>query len=248
MKIFLLLSSVFSFAQTTYDFTTDATLSGAGGGWPWNTTADITIGGIAYRMTSGGNGSFSNVGSGGESNSKALRKDGSGGDSFTLQRADGQPFQFYGIWVNMQGLNSYSTIPGITLPPWYTLTAGSFTYQDMTPMTAGTAWNNYTYSSTSISPGAGGVNVTSVSINFPGINYYVIDNIVVGTAVVLNDPPTNTANEFKNAADKNTDNAIPKTQSAITNVFLLPILSIILEAKGPVKTKAEKKEKVNKDV
>ena len=102
--VFLLFSTKGN-SQTTYDFTTDAALSfGAGGAGIWNTQADITIGGVAYRLTSGGNGSFSNVASGGESNSKCLRKDGSGGDSFTLQRADGQPFQFYGMWVNQQGI------------------------------------------------------------------------------------------------------------------------------------------------
>jgi hypothetical protein len=183
--VFLLFSTKGN-SQTTYDFSTDATIIS---GSPWNTQADITIGGVAYRLTSGGNGSLSNVATGGESNSKCIRKDGSGGDSLTLQRVDGQPFQFYGMWVNQQGMNSYSAF--YTLPPWYTLTAGAYTYQDMTPMTAGTAWNNYTFSSATISPGAGGVNVTSVSINFQAIIYYAIDNIVVGAAVATNSAPTN---------------------------------------------------------
>jgi hypothetical protein len=174
-----LFCSFCSFSQTTtYDFTTNATLSfGAGGFGIWNTQADITIGGVAYRLTSGGNGSFTNVATGGVANSKCLRKDGSGGDSLTLQRVDGLPFQFYGIWVNQQGLNSYTQF--YTLPPWYTLTAGSFTYQDMTPITAGTGPTNYTFSSTAITSGTGGVTVTSVQINFQAILYYAIDNIIV---------------------------------------------------------------------
>jgi hypothetical protein len=168
---------------TTYDFSTAATLSyGSGGFGIWYTQADITIGGIAFRLTSGGNGSFTNAASGGESNSKCLRKDGSGGDSFTLQRTDGKPFQFYGIWVNHESMNSYSTL--ITLPPWYTLTASTFSYQDMTTMTPGTAWNNYTYSTTTISAGANGVLTNSVQINFNAILYYSIDNIIVNP-----DPP-----------------------------------------------------------
>ena len=169
----LLLFSVKGISQSTYDFTTNASLSGS----PWTTQADITIDGVAYRMTSGGNGGFSNVASGGESNSKCLRKDGSGGDSFSLQRVDGKPFQFYGIWVSHQSMNSYSQY--VTLPPWYTLTANSFTYQDMTPMNGGTGNTEYTSSSTAISSGSGGVTVTSVSISFPAILYYSIDNIIV---------------------------------------------------------------------
>src|SRR5690606_7590411 len=95
--LFLLIFT--SHAQTTYDFSTNATLSfGAGGSGIWNTQANITIGGIDYILTSAGNGSFSNAASGGVSDGKCLRKDGSGGDSFKLARVDGQPFQFYGIW------------------------------------------------------------------------------------------------------------------------------------------------------
>ncbi|MFD0988718.1 hypothetical protein ACFQ1R_01300, partial [Mariniflexile jejuense] len=171
--VVLLLFSVKGVSQTTYDFSTNASLSGS----PWLTQADITIGGVAYRMTSGGNGGFSNVTTGGASNSKCIRKDGSGGDTFSLQRVDGLPFQFYGIWVSHQSMNSYSQF--YTLPPWYTLTAGTYSYQDMTPMNGGTGNTEYTSSSTSISSGAGGVTVTSVNINFPAILYYAIDNIII---------------------------------------------------------------------
>jgi hypothetical protein len=188
-----LFSSFNGFSQTTYDFATNATLSGnVGSSWPWNTYADITIGGVAYKLSSGGNGSFTNVTSGGLSNSKCIKKDGSGGDQLTLQRTDGQPFQFYGIWVKHQSMNSYSQF--YTLPPWYTLNAFGeedqdyntplmYSYQDMTAMTAGTNWNNYTYSSISISPGSGGVAVSSVQISFQAIISFWIDNIIVGPVI-----------------------------------------------------------------
>jgi|GEM_PF-2897091 len=167
--------------KTTYDFSTAAALSGGAGGFGyWNTQADISIGGVAYRLTCGGNGSFTNASAGGASGSKCLRKDGSGGDTFTLQRADGKPFQFYGLWVNHQSMNMYSTLEGMKLPPWYTLTASAFTYPDNTPMTAGTNWDNYTYSTQSISAGTEGVTTTSVGIYFQAIIYFAIDNIVVG--------------------------------------------------------------------
>ena len=198
----LFLLAVNSQAQTTYDFSTNATLSsGASGFGIWNTQANITIGGVDYILTSGANGSFTNSATGGVSNSKSLRKDGSGGDSFSLARVDGQAFQFYGIWVSHQSMNSYSTGPfAVSLPPWYTLSttgAESFSYQDMTPMTAGTAYNNYTSSSIPISSGSGGKKVTSVTINFPAILYYTIDNIIVGPAaggnpVITGNPPNRT--------------------------------------------------------
>ena len=188
-----LFSSYNGFSQTTYDFATNATLSGnVGSSWPWNTYADITIGGVAYKLSSGGNGSFTNVTTGGLSNSKCIKKDGSGGDQLTLQRTDGQPFQFYGIWVKHQSMNSYSQF--YTLPPWYTLNAFGeedqdyntplmYSYQDMTAMTAGTNWNNYTYSSISISAGSGGVAVSSVQISFQAIIAFWIDNIIVGPVI-----------------------------------------------------------------
>tara|TARA_R110002050_G_C8898931_1_gene509986 strand:- start:15 stop:1292 length:1278 start_codon:yes stop_codon:yes gene_type:complete len=163
--------------KTTYDFSTAALLTNTG---TWYTQADITIDGTAYRLTCGGNGSFSNVSTGGAANSACLQKDGAGGDSFTLQRADGQPFQFYGIWVKHKSMNSYSTLPGVTLPPWYTLTASTFSYQDNTPMTSGTNWDNYTGSEIAISAGTDGVTTTSVAINFPAILNFWIDDIIVG--------------------------------------------------------------------
>ncbi len=191
-KLIYLIVSAFLFvtqlqSQTTYDFNTPAVISSGPAGFGfWNTQADITIGGVPYVLTSGGNGSFTNINTGGVSNSKALRKDGSGGDTFTLKRQDGQPFQFYGIWVQHQSMNSYSQF--YTLPPWYTLTTSgqdSFTYQDMTAMTAGTN----TSSSKTIDAGVNGVTVTSVQISFQAILYYKVDNIKVGPVVIACTPP-----------------------------------------------------------
>lgn len=100
LAVALLLSSITSSlaqsTKTTYDFSTAASLTNTG---TWYTQANITIAGSAFRLTYGGKGSFTNATSGGAFNSKCLQKDGAGGDSFTLQRTDGQPFQFYGIWV-----------------------------------------------------------------------------------------------------------------------------------------------------
>jgi gliding motility-associated-like protein len=174
----LLIFSLCGYSQstkTTYDFSTTATLSGYTGSWPWNTQADITIAGTAFRLTSGGNGSFTNVTSGGALNSKCLQKDGSGGDQFTLQRTDGQPFQFYGIWVKHQSMNSY--YQWYSLPPWYTLTASSFSYQDNTARSSNTG---NTLSTQTISAGTDGITTTSVQISFQAILYFLIDDIIVG--------------------------------------------------------------------
>ena len=161
--------------KTTYDFSTAASLTKIG---YYYTQADITIDGTAFRIYNGINGDYSNATSGGASNSKCLQKDGAGGESLTLQRVDGQPFQFYGIWVKHQSMNSYSSY--YTLPPWYTLTASTFSYKDMTPMTAGTAWNNYTGSTQTISAGTDGITTTSIQISFQAILYFWIDDISVG--------------------------------------------------------------------
>src|SRR5690606_206089 len=83
---------------------------------------------------------------------------------------------------------------------WYTLSTigmDSFSYQDMTPMTPGTNWNDYTSSSIMITTPTGGKKVSSVTINFSAINFYVIDNITVGPAVSANpvitgNPPNRT--------------------------------------------------------
>jgi len=174
-----LLFGLSTYSQTTYDFSTAASLSfGTGGFNIWNTQADITIGGVAYRLTCGGNGSFTNASTGGVSNSKCLQKDGSGGDQFTLQRADGKPFQFYGIWVKHQSMNSYTAY--YTLPPWYTLTASTFSFNDNTAMTGGTSYSDFTNSTQTISAGTDGITTTSVQISFKAIIYFSIDDIKVG--------------------------------------------------------------------
>lgn len=187
-SVALLLFSLSIYSQTTkttYDFSTSATISGITGSWPWNTTANITIDGVDYKMTCGGNGSFSNVTSGGASGSNCLQKEGCGGDQFTLQRADGTAFQFYGIWVKHQSMNSYSAF--YTLPPWYSLSANGeentvFSFSDNTAKASG----DYTYSTQTISAGESGVKVLSVNMSFPAILYYWIDNIIVGPAVTTN--------------------------------------------------------------
>ena len=188
------LSSIAGNAQTTYDFSTAATLSYGAGAPYWKDQANITIDGVDYKLTCGGNGSFTNASSGGSGNSKCLMKDGSGGDQFTLQRADGQPFQFYGFWVKHQSMNSYAAF--YSLPPFYSITysktsGGDETYNDNTAMQGG----SYTTSATTFTKD---LTVTAVSISFKAIIYFWIDDIKVGPAVssapsVTSHPPNRAA-------------------------------------------------------
>ena len=99
LSLSLLVSLQPAFSQTTYNFNSGATLSAPIWSF-WKTRAVITIDGVRYQMDCGGNGSFANSATEGVSNSASLKKDGSGGDQFTLQREDGQPFQFYGSGLN----------------------------------------------------------------------------------------------------------------------------------------------------
>ena len=177
----LILISFLSYSQTTkttYDFSTAATLSYGNGQTTWYEQANITIDGTDYIITTAGNGSLSNSATGGASNSACLKKSGSGGDQFYLSRVDGQPFQFYGIWVKQEGMNYYSTL--ITIPPWYTLTASTFTYQDMTPVSGSTSPGVYTTSTQTISSGTNGITTTLVRIDFQAIVNFWIDDIIVG--------------------------------------------------------------------
>lgn len=165
-------------SQTTYNFDTDAILSKSGGS-PWFTQANITIGGVDYKLSSGGNGSFGNNPSNGSGNSKSLMKVGSGGDNFVLEREDGQPFNFYGFYVRQESLSSYAQSDP-TIPPFYTVTYNKTvgapeTEPDNTPVAGGT----YTTSEKTYSKN---LTVTSVSIFFKANSRYWIDDIKVGPA------------------------------------------------------------------
>lgn len=187
----LLLGTAFvSRAQTTYNFDAGSTISQPSGS-AWNTQANITIAGIAFKLTGCCNGGFSNSATNGNGNSASLQKDGSGGDTFVLERVDGQPFQFYGFFVRMESISSYSTIPGFTIPPWYTVTytktvGAPETETDMTAVSGGTF-------TTSAKTYVKNLTVTQVSILFQANNRYWIDDISIGVAAGTQTVPTVTS-------------------------------------------------------
>ena len=83
-------------AQNKYDFSIPPTITNPlpTPDWSWNTEATITIAGIDYVLTTGGNGSFEYKTSEGNGGTACLKKPSAGGDSFTLERVDGNPFNF----------------------------------------------------------------------------------------------------------------------------------------------------------
>ena len=193
IAFFTFFTCISVFSQTTYDFTSGLTLYSTGG-WT-NNMAKFTVNGVEYTIDGGINGSLSNP-SEGVSNSKCLKKSTAGGDTFTLRRTDGQAFQFYGLWVKQTGMNSYHGQFGVTLPPFYTMTASDdcnviVSYNDNSPMVGGSSANTTTTYTWSI---ANGVTVTSVQISYKAALYWWIDNIIVGAAQNNNTPNLTTAN------------------------------------------------------
>jgi|GEM_PF-1834876 len=190
---FLLLLTLFTFcfsqsrSQTTYDFTTNATISGGPNGFGiWNTQADITVGGVAYRLTCGGNGSFTNSATNGNGNSKCLSKDGSGGDLVTIKRADNQPFQFYGLWIKHFSMKGYLGATNFVQVDYVKTVGGTETWADPTP-TGGSG------NTTLIVPLVKDVTVTEVTVRFYAIMNFWIDDLIVGPAAGAS-PPAITAN------------------------------------------------------
>ena len=186
VSIFLLgISS--SFSQTTYNFNTNATLSyGVGGFGFWNTQADITVDGVPYTLTCGGNGSFTNAATGGNANSKCLSKDGSGGDFFLIKRTDGQPFQFYGLWIKHFSMRSYLGASYFVQVQYTKTVGGVETWTDPTSVGgSGTTTQQITLTKD--------VAVTEVKVIFTSIMNFWIDDLIVGPAAAAT-PPSITSN------------------------------------------------------
>ena len=160
------------FSQTNWNFSTAATLSGS----PWQATATINIGGVSYTITGGINGSYTNVSTGGNGNSAALKKDASGGDAFTISRTDGKRFQFYNLWLKQSSMYPYPNTP-----PFYTINFWN----------GSTLVKSYTVNSVSDQNStkvyAENIAVTSVSVMFNALLTYYLDDLTVGPAAPSTD-------------------------------------------------------------
>ncbi|MPL55946.1 hypothetical protein SDC9_01428 [bioreactor metagenome] len=184
---FLFAFTLNAYSQSTYDFSSGLTIYKSSGSSNFD-EAKFTVGGVEYKIQGGINGNLTNPSTGGVSNTKCLKKDTAGGDTFTLSRTDGQPFQFYGLWVKHNSMNSYAAF--YSLPPFFTMNASNgctsvASYTDATAIQGG----SYTTSSYTWSIPNDGFTVTSVQISYKATLEWWIDNIIVGTA--LNNSPTN---------------------------------------------------------
>lgn len=170
LTLLLHLLSVSVFSQTTYNFSTAATLSNQGG--YYTTQALVTVSSVSYKLTHLGNGNFSNLSTGGNGNSACLKKDGSGGDFLKIERADGQPFQFYGMWLNSASMYS----PPYYQPPYYNI---KYYDQNNNEIVAETYVSNTQNETLTISKN---LKVNYVYVTYNAILAFKLDDLIVGPA------------------------------------------------------------------
>lgn len=189
LTLLLHLFSTGVFAQTTYNFSTAATLSNQGG--YYTTQALVTISSVSYKLTHLGNGNFSNLSSGGNSNSACLKKDGAGGDFLKIERADGQPFQFYGMWLNSASMYS----PPYYQPPYYNI---KYYDQNNSEIVAETYVSNTQNETVTISKN---LKVNYVYVTFNAILAFKLDDLIVGPAAAsAPNVSTSSINQFTSAS------------------------------------------------
>ena len=183
----LLTCSMVSFAQTTYNFTSGSTLSNQGG--YYNTQATITVDAVSYKLTHLGNGNFTNQATGGNGNSACLKKDGSGGDFLKIERTDGQPFQFYGMWLYTSSMYS----PPYYQPPYYNI---KYYDQNNAEIIADTYSSNALTETITVSKN---LKVNYVYVTLNAIMVFKLDDLVVGPAAASAPTVTsNSINQFTN--------------------------------------------------
>lgn len=174
--LFILLSFVTIFvsqmstAQTTWNFSTAAPLSKAGGFY--FTEATMTIGGVNYKLTHLGNGNFTNQANGGNGNTASLKKDGAGGDFLKIERADGLPFQFYGLWLKTSSMYN----PPFYQPPYYNV---KYYDQNNAEIVAETFSSNTQNETITISKN---LKVNYVYVTLNAILTFIVDDLIVGPA------------------------------------------------------------------
>jgi hypothetical protein len=188
LAILLLIPGVF-FGQTTYNFSTAPVLSNQGNFYTIQALASID--GVSYKITHMGNGNFSNLANGGNSNSACLKKDGSGGDFLKIERADGAAFQFYGMWLNTSSMYS----PPFYQPPYYNI---KYYDQNNAEITAETFTSSVQNETITVSKN---LKVKYVQVNFNAILFCKIDDLIVGPAAAsVPTVSTSSINQFTSSA------------------------------------------------
>lgn len=188
VTILLLMICLGSTAQTTYNFSTPATLSNLGGFYTMQ--ALVTIDGVSYKLTHLGNGNFSNLSNGGSGNSACLKKDGSGGDFLKIERADGAAFQFYGMWLSSASMYS----PPYYQPPYYDI---KYYDPNNTEITAETYISNTQNETITVTKN---LKVNYVYVTYNAILTFKLDDLIVGPAAASAPTVTTSSiNQFSNS-------------------------------------------------
>ncbi len=175
---FLVFGHFMANSQTTEPFNSAPTLIQYPGVPSWKQTAEVTIHGVVYHISNSGNGGWAFSGSGGASNSSSLYYSTAATSNVYIKRKDGQPFQFYGVWLKYTNFTSYPA-------PYLTVTYN------------GSSLANETYgANTTVTLSNKNVTVTAVTLTFSGLWNLNFDNVVVGPAIVA--APTVTTGSSSN--------------------------------------------------
>ncbi|HUC81757.1 MAG TPA: T9SS type A sorting domain-containing protein [Flavisolibacter sp.] len=186
-------------AQTTYDFSTPATILKVNPGDFYNLKAEFTSGGVVYVVSGGINGNYSNSSTDGYNNTASLKKEAANREDITIKRKDGKAFLFYGLWVKYTN-GTFGTGPGFKMDYKFGCTiVKTFTHS---PLTA-----------TAIPNDAGGITVTELALTFSYLSNFYLDNIITGAAGNL--PPVITPS---NCNDQVRNITIPSKTRNVTTV------------------------------
>ena len=187
-------------AQTTYDFSTAASIQKISPSDYYYMKAEFTSGGVVYVISGGINGSYSNSANNGDNNTASLKKDAANQVNATIKRKDGKAFLFYGLWVKYTN-GSYGS------GTWFTM---DYKFGCTTVKT----FSNNTQNATATPYDAAGVTVTELSLNFRYLINFYLDNFVTGT--VGNLPPVITPADCN---DQVKSISIPSKTKEITTIL-----------------------------
>ncbi|ADY52972.1 Fibronectin type III domain protein [Pseudopedobacter saltans DSM 12145] len=168
-------------AQTTHGFSTVPTFIDYPGVPSWKQIAEVTIDGVVYQISNGGNDTWVYLSTGGNNNSTSLSYAPSSTMPVTIKRKDGLRFKFYGVWLKYTNSSSGYSAPWLTVA--YT----------------GSALSNEVYgANTTTFLQNKNISVTDVTLTFSGLSGLNLDDLTVGpddtdpcTAPVITGNPPN---------------------------------------------------------
>lgn len=163
-------------AQAVYSFPTTPTWIDYPGEPSWKQTAEVTIDGVVYHISNGGNGSWEHKLTGGNGNGTSLYFAPASDMTITIKRKDGKRFIFHDVWLKYT-----NTMGGLYQPPWLTVVYD------------GSSLPNDTYgANTTTHIKDKNVSVTSVALKYSGLIELSLDDLKVAPdpSVPNNSAPT----------------------------------------------------------